>query len=249
MANFQAVLITLCAINFGTLLTYQVIQQATIPTRICAGSIIGLALLAWLGFLAALIFGLNVLSIGLAAVILATGLVFLLSRVSSVQFEADWRITNRSKGEIFYYSAWIVLLIMLFSRVVMFYPDGLHTAPANNFGDLPFHFGVITSFAYGENLPPENPIFAGMRFTYPFLIDFLTAMFIKLGASWRVAFIVVNLPLSLALVGLLNFLTYRLTGNRMAARFRWNSHWAATQRRTICVRTTSLRSPMPCRST
>ncbi len=218
MADFLAVFITCCAIVGGTLLTYQVAQQATLPIRFCAGAVVGLAALAWLGFLTSLVFGLNLLSIGITVVILLASTVALSRTVKWARVQAEARITTRNKGEIIYYSVWAAFLILLFSRVVMFYPDGMHTAPANNFGDLPFHFGVITSFAYGENLPPESPIFAGLRFTYPFLIDFLTAWFIKLGADWRVAFFVENLPLGLALIGLLNFLTDRLTGNRLAAR-------------------------------
>ncbi|MBI1764337.1 MAG: hypothetical protein HYR56_23165 [Acidobacteria bacterium] len=218
MGNLFAVLLTIGAISFGSLLTYRVIPQTTLPTRVCIGSVVGLAALAWLGFLSALALGLTTLAIGVTAAVLVCGLLALALSVNQANLQADWRSSGRNQGEVLYYSVWAALLIMLFSRVVMFQPDGLHTAPANNYGDLPFHFGVITSFAYGENLPPENPIFAGMRFTYPFLIDFLTAFFIKLGADWRVAFFVENLPLSLALVGLLNFLTYRLTGNRLAAR-------------------------------
>jgi hypothetical protein len=218
MANLLAVLFALSALSFGFLLSYLVIHQTTLPTRFCIGSVLGLATLAWLGFLTALAFGLNTLSISLTGGLILLGLLVLLSRTNKQWLQTDWRVTLHNKGDVLYYGAWAILLSALFSRVVMFYPDGLHTAPANNYGDLPFHFGVITSFAYGENLPPENPIFAGMRFTYPFLIDFLTAFFIKLGASWQVAFFVENLPLALALVGLLNFLTYRLTGNRLAAR-------------------------------
>ena len=218
MADLLAVLITCCAIAGGTLLTYRVVPQATLLARLCAGAAVGLAALAWLGFLTSLVFGLKLLSIALTTASLAAGTAALSRTVKWPQVQTEARALRRNKGEAIYYSLWAALLILLFSRVVMFYPDGLHTAPANNFGDLPFHFGVITSFAYGENLPPENPIFAGMRFTYPFLIDFLTAWFIKLGADWRVAFFVENLPLGLGLIGLLNFLTYRLTANRLAAR-------------------------------
>lgn len=218
MANFLAVLFAFSAISLGFLLSYRVIHQTTLPIRFCLGAVTGLAALAWLGFLSSLVFGLNERSLALTAGVLLISLVLLARGTKLNSLYTDWRATQHYKGEIFYYSAWAVFLTLLYSRVVMFYPDGLHTAPANNYGDLPFHFGVITSFAYGENLPPENPIFAGMRFTYPFLIDFLTAFFLKLGASWQVAFFVENLPLALALVGLLNFLTYRLTGNRLASR-------------------------------
>ena len=46
----------------------------------------------------------------------------------------------------------------------------------NNFGDLPFHISVITSFAFGNNFPPEDPTYAGVHFTYPFLTDFVSAI-------------------------------------------------------------------------
>ncbi len=219
MGTILAILIVIIAIFVGTLATYLVVGQTTLPTRLCAGAVVGLATYAWLCFLLALLLGLNLLSIFGALILLTAGAMVLWRKVSPARFNADLRATNRSTGEIVYYAAWAALLIFLFSRVVMYVPnDGLHTSPANNYGDLPFHLSVITSFAYGNNLPPENPIFAGGKFTYPFLIDFLTAAFIRLGADWRVAFFIENVPLALALVGLLNFLTYRLTNNRLAAR-------------------------------
>lgn len=56
-----------------------------------------------------------------------------------------------------------------------------------------------------------------MKFTYPFLIDFLTAFFIRCGADWRAAFFVENIVLSLGLVGLIELMAQRLTKNRVAA--------------------------------
>ncbi len=219
MGTILAILIVIIAIFVGTLATYLVVGQTTLPTRLCAGAVLGLAAYSWLCFLLSLLLGLNLLSIFGALILLTAGALVLWRKVSPARFNADLRATNRSTGEIVYYAAWAALLIFLFSRVVMYVPnDGLHTSPANNYGDLPFHLSVITSFAYGNNLPPENPIFAGGKFTYPFLIDFLTAAFIRLGADWRAAFFLENVPLALALVGLLNFLTYRLTNNRLAAR-------------------------------
>ena len=53
---------------------------------------------------------------------------------------------------------------------------GLQTADGHNLGDLPFHLAVIQGFARGENFPPEHPELAGMRLTYPFLVDLVTAL-------------------------------------------------------------------------
>lgn len=211
------VFLTLLAIANGTWLTCLVVEKASLRARVVVGAVIGVALLAWVAFLSALAFRLNGVSIGITAAILIAGFVALLGKVPFKRFRASLDETGLDKIGLAYYAAWTLLLVWLFIRVVTFQPDGLHTAPLNNFGDLPFHFGVITSFAYGENLPPQNPIFAGMKFTYPFLIDFLTAFFIRCGANWRAAFFVENIVLALALVGLIEMLALRITKNRAAA--------------------------------
>jgi hypothetical protein len=216
MGTLIILFITFLAIANGTWLTCLVVEKASLRVRLLIGAVVGLALLAWIGFMAALAFKLNAVSIGITTVILAAGFVALLQKIPFKNFRASLNGAKPDKVSIVYYTAWAALLVWLFSRVVMFYPDGLHTAPANNFGDLPFHFGVITSFAYGENLPPQNPIFAGMKFTYPFLIDFLTAFFIRCGADWRAAFFVENIVLSLALVGVIELMTRRITQSHAA---------------------------------
>lgn len=208
--------ITLLAIANGAWLSCLVWEKASLRLRLTVGAVLGIALLAWVAFLSALAFGVNRLSIGLTVAILTAGFTALIGKVSFKEFRASLNGDNVDTAGLVYYIAWGALLAWLFSRVVMFYPDGLHTAPANNFGDLPFHFGVITSMAYGENLPPQNPIFAGMKFTYPFLIDFLTAFFIRCGADWRAAFFVENIALALALVCVIELMARRITGNRIA---------------------------------
>src|SRR5262249_42499204 len=205
------------AIANGILLTYPVIARVSLHTRIATGTVVGITLLAWIAFLSALILGLNRASIGVTLSILILGL-FAQIQIGGLDcVRADLSEIQSGTLKIIYYAIWAALLVWLFGRVVMFYPDGLHTAPANNYGDLPFHFSAITSFAYGENLPPQNPIFAGMKFTYPFLIDFLTAFFIRSGADWRAAFFVENIALGLSLVCLIESLTFAIFRNRLAA--------------------------------
>lgn len=218
MGTLIVILITLLAVANGTLLTSLIARRIPLPARFCAGSVVGLAAVAWIGFLLSLLFGLNALSIGLTGLILAAGLIALFRVTEPSRLLEEFRAISWGRFDLIYYAAWAGLLAWLFSRVIMIYPDGMHTAPANNFGDLPFHFSVITSFAYGDNLPPQSPIFAGLKFTYPFLIDFLTAFFMRCGADWRTAFGVENLTLSLSLVGLIDLMTMQLVNSRIAAR-------------------------------
>ena len=55
--------------------------------------------------------------------------------------------------------------------------DGIFTGGSQNLGDLPFHLGAIFCFTEGNNFPPENPSFAGAKFSYPFMADLVTAVF------------------------------------------------------------------------
>src|SRR5215475_9588480 len=162
MGTLFIISISLLAVANGALLTMYVIEKTQAPTRIAIGSVFGIAALSWIAFLTALPSGLNSISIAATVAIFAIGLAIQIRFIGRRRIVDVLRQCEMNIAGVAYYAAWTALLAWLFSRVVMFYPDGMRTAPANNYGDLPFHFSAITSFAYGENLPPQNPIFAGM---------------------------------------------------------------------------------------
>ncbi|MBL8202856.1 MAG: hypothetical protein JNM09_01410 [Blastocatellia bacterium] len=207
-----SLLITLLACGVGVLLMGRLLTEAELQTRLCFGVVIGLTGIAWVGFLLALAGGLNWLTIGITAAIFVVAIFFL--RPTARLFP---RLVF-SGSTVAYYGCWFAFFSWLFSRVIVVEADGLSTSPANNYGDLAFHFSVVTSFAEANNFPPHNPIFQGLKFTYPFLIDFLAAFLHRAGADWATAFFLPNLILSLALVGLIELLTEQLTQNRLAAR-------------------------------
>ena len=93
-----------------------------------------------------------------------------------------------------FYAAIALVLWLVFDRAMFERADGIYTGVLNNYGDLPFHLSVITSFVKGANFPPEDPTYAGASFTYPFLADFVAACFVRAGASsagrrccWRIS--------------------------------------------------------------
>jgi hypothetical protein len=96
-------------------------------------------------------------------------------------------------------------------------PEGIFTGVLNNFGDLPFHLSVISSFAYGNNFPPEDPTYAGVRFTYPFLTDFVSAIFVRCGANLRQSMFLENFVVALAFVGLLHRWAREMLRDKLAA--------------------------------
>lgn len=67
-------------------------------------------------------------------------------------------------------------LLVLFFGISLFDTAGSITTPwPNNYGDLAFHLGIISSFIWGGNFIPQYPIFSGEPLSYPFLADLWTA--------------------------------------------------------------------------
>ena len=52
----------------------------------------------------------------------------------------------------------------------------IQTVWDNNYGDLAFHLGMISSFVFGDNFPPQYHIFAGETLSYPFFTNLWSAM-------------------------------------------------------------------------
>ncbi len=223
-----AIALTLIATASGALLTYTYDEGAPFASRLCAGACIGFAALGLIGFVLASVLGLTPLSLGLAAIFIGAPLLLLLNseRRAAVQDDLSSAARGISRainhpdrhtaGYFFFYAIVSILLWLAFDRSMFERPDGIYTGVVNNFGDLPFHLSVITSFAHGENFPPEDPTFAGVRFTYPFIADFVSAMLSGAGASLSSALFIENFLLGVALVGVLHHWGLVLTRDRIA---------------------------------
>lgn len=221
----MALLLALIAIAGGTLATYLYDRDAPPLARVCMGVCTGFAALGLAGFVFASLLGLTPLALLLAAAVVATPLYVLKDAVGRARVVEDWKALRRavlhpSRGattSFLFYAVVAVLLWLLFDRVMIETGGGFATGVTNNYGDLPFHLGVITSFVYGNNFPPQDPEFAGVKFTYPFIADFVAACFVRAGATLREALFLENYLLSLALFGVLHRWAQALTRARAAA--------------------------------
>ena len=213
----------------GTLATYAYDDARNFPARLCIGACTGIAALGLVGFIVASFLGLTPLAILLTLVLLSAPIAFLKNPNHRAVVRQDviraWRrvrecISHPGRipfGYVLFYSIVAVILWRVFQRAMIDLPDGVYTGVLNNFGDLPFHISVITSFAYGNNYPPEDPTFAGVRFTYPFLTDFVSAIFLHCGASLRQSMFIENFVVALAFVGVLHRWAFEMLRNRLAA--------------------------------
>ncbi len=226
MSNLFVALLVVVAVASGSLLIGRMAPWLKRRERWGGGAVVGLVWLAWAGLIGSWLFGMGRMAIVLVVVTLLTGLALLVVRRGEWPIRADWRelawywgrLEGPGWGGVGWYVGLAGLLGTILARVVEIDAAGMWTSPATNFGDLAFHLSVISSFAFGGNLPPENPIFAGQVFTYPFMIDFLSALFIRIGAGWRVALLAVNMVLMGALVLIVESLGERLTGSLRAGR-------------------------------
>src|SRR5687767_3199674 len=221
--------LSLIAIASGYVLTYTYEEDEPLASRLCAGACIGFALMGLVGFAVALGLGLYGITLALTAVLAAAPLLLMIrasyrSRVSADVNAAISGIsgatTNPNRWHFIYflfYAAVAISMWLIFQRALLEQTDGIYTGVLNNYGDLPFHISVITRFAYGQNFPPEDPTFAGVRFTYPFITDFISALFVRAGASLRHAMFLENYIIAVALVGVLHRFGQRLVRNRTAA--------------------------------
>jgi hypothetical protein len=230
------ILIALAALG-GLALTYLFAEKETFLWRLAAGNIVGSSVFGLAGFTIANFFG---LSAGTAAIglLIAAAPVFLLRRKDiKTRFKLEWHAArSRTHGtswkkflRVAYYFAFFLLFVFFFDRAFLETSAGILTGASQNTGDLPFHLGAIFSFTDGNNFPPENPSFAGAKFSYPFIADFLTACLMKFGVRLKDAMFVQNLFWALSLLVILERFVFKLTNS---VRREYSLRFCSFQRRT-----------------
>ena len=210
----------------GMMLTYLVAAEERFMWRLAAGNIIGSAILGLTAFAAACLFGFGPATILISLGITLLPFLLLQKRDLRINFLHDWA---KAKGKlqggggkriknVAYYAFFILLFWFFFDQAMYTRQDGIYTGGSNNLGDLPFHLGVIFGFTDGNNFPPQNPSWAGARFSYPFIADFLTACFVKLGVRVETAMFWQNFTWALSLLVILERFAAKVTGSKLAGR-------------------------------
>ena len=177
--------------------------------RLVIGIVVAVVALTVVGYLLALLIGVTVgLVLVLAAIGWLSGGVLISRQLPRLRQDigpASWGVLA---------AVALVALAMgyLFTRAVEVTPDAWLAHYNNTWSDWAFHASAATGFAYGQNLPPQNPLFAGTPFRYPFAPDFASALLIAGGWGIPAALIWPSWAMTvLALSGLILW-ARRLTG-------------------------------------
>jgi hypothetical protein len=225
-----ATLLLLVATAGGSLATYVFDRGSPAYTRLAMGVFLGLTALSFAGFGLALFLGMGIVTLLLAAAITALPAVLLRRPEIRQAVRADLIAVRAGvasavarptvgHGLLVLYAAAIALGTWLVADKSFFETsEGLFIGNVNNLGDLPYHLGITTSFAFGDNFPPQNPVYAGSGFSYHYIADFTASVLVAAGASLVEAMLIMNVVLGLALLMLVHRWTRELTGSRAAAR-------------------------------
>ena len=210
----------------GLTLTYLLTDEEPLMWRLAAGNVIGSAVFGLIAFAAACIVGFGPVTIVISLAITFLPLILLRRREARIKIRHDWA---KAKGKFqggnlkrfrgfAYYAFFFLVLWFFFDQTMYEMRDGIYTGGSQNLGDLPFHLGAIFSFTDGNNFPPQNPSWAGARFSYPFIADFLTACFVKLGADVRSAMVLQNLSWAFSLLIIFERFAAKITGSKLVGR-------------------------------
>ncbi|MBA3769235.1 MAG: hypothetical protein H0X08_01805 [Blastocatellia bacterium] len=214
-------------IAFGGLaLTYLDARERPLMWRLAAGNIIGCAIFGTSVFVVACLFALTTTAV-LACLALTLLPVCVFARNDfRTRLARDWQsATGKLQGastkrfsSIAFYGFFLVLFWLFFGQSMYETTQGIFTGGSQNLGDLPYHLGAIYSFTDGNNFPPQNPSYAGARFSYPFVADLLTAAFMRLGADIQSAIHLQNFAWAFSLLVILERFVASITQSRLAGR-------------------------------
>jgi hypothetical protein len=177
--------------------------------------VIGLFGWTWLAFLTALVLPYRFavpLTIGLSA-----GACFLLWN----QRRPQWRpLEGGRSGWILWGIASLVTTALLgplfWTHSLESDPTGVYSA-GSTWADFGLHSAIINHLVAFDRMPMDLPVASGARLTYPYLVDLLSALFLRGGWSLHFSLFVPGLLLVLAICQLVLSFSLRLFGHVGAA--------------------------------
>jgi hypothetical protein len=113
--------------------------------------------------------------------------------------------------------AFVARWALFWRDALQYRADGLWAGHVNIWGDWTVHLGIVSSFAYGQNFPPQHPRFTDTPFGYHFLVDLTAAAMVALGMDPGYALTLHSFILCAIVAVAIYAFARRMTGNPRAA--------------------------------
>ncbi|MBA3743254.1 hypothetical protein [Sporichthya sp.] len=179
--------------------------------------VVGLFGWTWLAFLAALVLPL-VPAIVLTTVLASAGAAALAWPLRGRPWGFAW---FARRGDPWLWLAatagTVAVLAPLYWRVSLTNEgDGIYSG-GSSWADYGVHSAIVTHIAESDSMPTDLPVASGEKLTYPFLIDLLSALLLRSGASLHTSFFLPGVLLALAICQLVIGFSLRLFDHLGAA--------------------------------
>jgi hypothetical protein len=196
MYYFKEVLICLAFLAIPTDLVRQILRRFELPlNRLELGFMslfLGQVFFASFVFILSLAAGLSGQTVALGILLfLILDLPFYLIRKRKIRL--SFRLERYEDTFLFILFLSAFGFLILLQRHMLPVSGETLLTPHNTFGDIQYHLAIINSFFLGNNFPPQNPIYAGVRLSYPFMIDFYSAVFRTVGFNLQYSLIIPGL--------------------------------------------------------
>ncbi|HUR75756.1 MAG TPA: hypothetical protein VMZ00_15855 [Sporichthya sp.] len=179
--------------------------------------VVGLVGWTWLAFLTCLVLPL-VPAIVVTTVVASAGAAALAWPLRGRSWGFAW-FAHRGDGGLWLAATvgTVLVLAPLYWRVSLTDEgDGIYSA-GSSWADYGVHSAIVTHIAESGSMPTDLPVASGEKLTYPFLIDLLSALLLRSGASLHTSFFLPGVLLALAICQLVIAFSLRLFDHLGAA--------------------------------
>ena len=107
------------------------------------------------------------------------------AQLSLLRTKPDWR-TSIIAGTLL--GGLLIWYADVYFNTLVRLPGGGYAAAFAGYGDVPYHMAQISHLAAGKSLMLDDATYAGLPLKYPFFINFISAIFLRLGAPLIIAF-------------------------------------------------------------
>lgn len=212
-----ATVFLLVSLAAGLVLAYALPLAMRLEERLAAGLAFGLTAGSLLSLAAVLWLGFSPLTLWLTTLVLAigTGVGWWLAR-NRIKPEVT-AVLKRARKRQWQWALAVYVIAAAFLSWLFWHAFGddhgaYYTLAQHVASDWHRHLAEVTGFAYGNALPPEFTSMVGQRLSYPFLINWLSAVLLKGGFALPAAMKVPMVLLMLSTLGLLMAFVRRLAG-------------------------------------
>ena len=173
----------LISLGSGGVLLLRSLRLRLSPLELVAyGAPVGLVVGSLLILLLASLVGRLTPIIVVAPVLATLGAVFLLRRTREGPVAVP-EVPTPGRPLLLVLGVAAIAWALFWSQALRMTPDGISAGTVGISGDWSLHLGDVSSFAYGDNFPPQNPRFAGRGYPYHYLTSITVAAMVRLGMT------------------------------------------------------------------